>query len=213
MKLTNRFLFIALFAVLSFCKVSESVHYKAYPLDELEILSMEKNSISFNYLVFNKRDCKKFLGRSKMLRRGYQPVQISFTNNTNKHLMLSPSSFSFRCVNAYEVAHRLHYNTTSRILGWTVGGLFIWPFIIPAIVECFESPDANNQMDMDYSCKALVNCTVSPFETISGLIYVPCGSFRSNFSFSVIDPSKNEQITLSTINPIVNLNCPHVCLK
>lgn len=66
---------ISLFMVGSFSNVSGIARYKSIPLDYLvtkniDELEDQENSISFEYRVFNKYDCKKYLGREEIIKKG-----------------------------------------------------------------------------------------------------------------------------------------------
>jgi hypothetical protein len=179
-----------------------AVNYKAKPLDQLAIVTDTAQCISFNHRIFNQNDCKRYLGRDKVLSRGYQPIQIAFTNNSNKHLMLSLSNFSVPCIPADIVAENLYFNTVNRVVGWSLGALFFWPLIIPAIIEGVESPKANNNLEKDYYSKALTNQIVKPYSSVEGLIFVPVNSYYRDFSYSVTDSKNNQKFLLTTSCPI-----------
>lgn len=153
--------------------------------------------VSFAYHVFDKDDCMLYLDRN-VIDKGYQPVQITFTNNTDRHLNFLTSTFSFPCAAGQTVAEEVHTNTVGRAVGYGVAGAFIWPFIIPAIVDGIGSSKANKQLDLDFSRKSLLSQIVNPFSTINGLIFVPIESFNPNFSFVVTDIKSHEQFTLSS---------------
>jgi len=101
--------------------ISAISNYKAMPLASLlaQVVDEDDQSISFDYLVYNTSDCKRYLGRYKIISRGYQPIQITISNNTDKYLKLDLSSFDIPCTSAEEVAYDVEFNTASRIVGWS----------------------------------------------------------------------------------------------
>ena len=182
-------------------------HYKAQPLNKLGrdfLLKKEEQFISFAYRIFNKRDCKRYLDRD-VISKGYQPVHITFTNNSNRHLNFSITMFSLPCVNSEEVAEKVFTSTTGRAVGYGVGALFIWPLAISAIVDGVGSSQANEKLDVDFHQKTLRDRIVKPFSVINGLIFVPVRDFDPEFSFTIVDPENREEFVLSTTSTKVEI--------
>ncbi len=164
----------------------------------------EKNCISFTYHIFSKNDCKIYLDRN-VLGAGYQPVQITLSNHSKRYLYFSPSNFSFPCADVDVVARRLHTSTVGRAVGYGVAGLFIWPFLIPAIVDGVGSAQANHELDLDFDRKALCDEEVGPFNTLNGLIFVPLNYFEPHFSFTLVDAKTEERFILGTCKPLLKV--------
>lgn len=206
MKMNNTYVCsaISFLIVLGF---SGCAHYKARPLGKLSSgVSLEKNeqSMSFIYRVYGKDDCKRFLDRN-VLEKGYQPVHITFINNSNRFLYISPSNFSFPCVASDVVAQEVHTSTTKRAVGYGVAGLFLWPLLIPAIVDGVGSSEANKQLDADFAQKSLRSHVVGPFNMVNGLIFVPLEYFDEDFTVTIFDRDTHEQFVLSSANTILKI--------
>lgn len=155
----------------------------------------KESTISLAYHIFDEDDCMFYLDRN-LIAQEYQPVQITFTNNSDRYLNFSTASFTVPCESVQIVAEEAHTNTVGRAVGYGIAGLFIWPFIIPAIVDGLGSSKANRLLDRDFSRKALRDQIVPPHTTINGLIFVPNKSFKPDFSFRVADVKNNDQFTL-----------------
>lgn len=180
-------------------------HYKAKPLKMLtQRTQTAEQSISFTHRIFNAYDCKKYLDRNT-LAQGYQPIQITLTNNTDRNLSISTKNFSLDCINPQSVATSVHTNTAARAVGYGVTGLFIWPFIIPAIVDGIGSHKANEQLDIDFAHKALRVETIKPHTTINGLIFISTDEWNDDFALHVTDEATNEIFALSTTKPVVKV--------
>ncbi len=181
--------------------LSGCARYKVKPLKMLARASKtEESSISFDYELFSVSDCKKYLDRNP-IKKGYQPIQIAFTNNTNRHFSISKKSFSIACIDAQEVAETVHTNTVGRAVGYGVAGFFVWPFIIPAIVDGIGSAKANEQLDDDFMRKELRSQTIKPHTTINGLIFVSCDDdIDETFTLTVTD-QKGNSFVLSLDKP------------
>ena len=191
-------LFSAIFVIVGF---SGCAKYKVRPLDPLIPMPLEDSkdkSVSFDYRVFSKDVCYNYLDRD-VISKGYQPIQISIANNTNRYLGFSLMNFSFPCVAAELVAPLVHTSTVGRSVGYGVAGLILWPFLIPAVVDGIGSAEANTQLDLDFSRKALRDQIVGPYMCINGLVFAPCGSFQPRFSFVLIDQESHQKIVLDTV--------------
>lgn len=178
--------------------VAGCARYQAKTLHRLipqSAMQSNAHSLSFAYHVFTPQDCKKYLDRN-VIAKGYQPVQIAFMNNSNRHIKLSPQAFSFVCAQAYEVAQNVHTSTVKRAVGYGVAGLFVWPLLIPAVVDGFGSKKANEKLDYDYNKKILHDCIVSPYSMVNGLIFVPTDEFETPFTLRVTDINTDENFIL-----------------
>jgi len=198
MNLTKKFLLF--FSFIGFYELAYGVSYSAKPLCDLSTEAMNAdNCVGFSYKIFTKKDCIKYLDRD-VIKKGYQPIQITLTNNTNRHLKISRKNFSLATVSGDEVACACHRSVTSRVVGFSIGAIFLWPLVIPAVIEGVSGPRANDQLDSDFSQKALDTQILSPYSSINGLIFTPVESFRCDFSFTLIDTVNNERFKLSTAN-------------
>lgn len=155
--------------------------------------------IAFAYDVFDRRDCKRYLNRD-VISKGYQPIHIALTNNTSHYVKFSPDTFSFTCVSVEEVAESVHTNTAGRAVGYGVVGLFIWPFLIPAIVDGVGSSHANERLDEDFARKGLDIQIIAPMTSVDGIIFASLESFDPDFSFVVTDMTTKQHYTLSPNN-------------
>lgn len=196
-----------MFGVIVLVALSGCAHYKPKsPLKKLDsgIAKRTSSAISFEYHIFSKDDCMRYLDRN-VIAKGYQPVHITLTNNSDRYVSFSTANFSFPCVVTEEVAEEVHTNTVGRAVGYGVGALFIWPLAIPAIVDGFGSSNANKQLDADFSRKSLHDQTVGPLTTINGLVFAPVESFNPTFTFTLVDTETHKQYTLSPHNPLLKI--------
>jgi len=204
---------IKLFLVPNLCIVfliglSGCAHYRAKQLNKLSnnSIAYEKDEqfISLDYRIFKKRDCRKYLDRN-VLSKGYQPIQITFTNNSSRQLELSMERFSLPLVPIEEVADTVHTNTTRRAVGYCLAGLVFWPFAISAVVDGVGSSNANKKLDRDFDNKQLHNKIVEPFSSVNGLIFVQKEDFDEDFSLTIIDKKNNDKFVLSTATRRLNI--------
>ncbi len=183
----------ALLMLLSGC-----AQYKAKPLTKLLIPSSEEQSISFEYHVLDKKECKKYLDRN-VISKGYQPIHLTIINNTNKYLNFSLDDFSLLCIAPKKVAKSVHTSTTGRIAGYTVAGILTFGlFFIPAVVDGIGSSKANKQLDTDFQNKSIENRVIAPHRTINGLVFTPREGFEDDFSFVLVSQDGKERFILSS---------------
>lgn len=75
-------------------------------------------------------------------------------------------------IDADQIIESISFSTGKRVAAWGIPGLFIWPFLIPAVMEAFEAPKANVQLEKDILAKSLRDQIIAPFQTINGVIFV-----------------------------------------
>lgn len=198
----NKQFFINLSLLAYICILfSSCAKYNAKPLNKLstEILFNEEQeeAVSFAYKIFNKKDCKKYLDRN-VISKGYVPIQITFTNNSKRSLHLSLTNFSLPHAFPEQVSKTVHTSTAKRALGYGIIGLFIWPFLIPAIIDGLGSSEANSELDCDFRRKVLRDQLINPWDTVNGLIFVPQEDFRRDFIFTLTDSNNSERFVFAS---------------
>lgn len=97
--------------------------FKEIPLDNIPLEVTD--GVIFAHNIFSKKDCKKYLKSSKVLRKGYQPIQITVMNNTQTTIEISPKNFSDYHVSALEVSEKIHRNSCARGVGFAIPGVII----------------------------------------------------------------------------------------
>lgn len=201
--IAHRIIVLPILSILVLIGLSGCAKYQVQRLRPLgKNKQAAQQNISFSYRMFTITDCRKYLGKNA-IKKGYQPIQITFVNNSDHYFMISKRSLSFPCISTKEVAKKLHFNTAARATGYGVLGLFLWPFIVPAIVDGIGSAKANKKMDADFSAKALSKQVVEPHTTVSGIVFVDANiDFDEKFTFTVSDIA-HTQYVLSTLTPEV----------
>lgn len=205
MKLKNHLILSAL--CISILGIAGCARYQARPLDRLAHAIPEinqENTISYSYRIFNNRDCKRYLDRD-VLAKGYQPIHITITNNTNHSYNLSLKNFNIACIDPQEVANKVHTSTAKRVASYGIGSLFMPILIIPAVVDGIGSSEANQQLDSDFDNKALESQIIQPYATTNGIIFTPVKNFNANVAVTLLDTKTEQKIVLSSQNDCVTL--------
>jgi hypothetical protein len=193
----------SLLAIVGLITLGGCAKYKPHSLGKLVTTTTPKaaeQTVSFTSYALSKNECKYYLDRN-LIKKGYQPVLLTFNNNSDSYLTFSKDNLSLSCVTIDQAAKAVHTNTALRAAGYGVVGLFIWPFIIPAIVDGIGSSEANHELDADFAHKALRNQIIAPRAIVSGLIFVSNDEFHEDFSCTLVDQETGVRHMLSTSKP------------
>lgn len=200
----TRFFSLIFLAILGFLLPS-CARYKSKALRSLPTTTpIEKQTLSFTYQVYDAQDCATYLDRN-VIKKGYQPIHITIYNNSAHTLHFCPTNITLPCVPVEEVAHSVHTSSISRAVGYGIPGLFIWPLLVPAIVDSVKSEKANKKLDSDFARKTLRAQIIRPHDTINGLIFVDSENFTENFSMMLENKTLNRVYTLSTLKSSIKI--------
>lgn len=143
--------------------------------------------------VLDVTSIKRYFGKD-LTREGYQPVQVTVANGPDRYLALHVSQISLPGAEPEAVAKECHFHTAARATTYGVIGIFIWPFLIPAIVDGVGASKANGQMDLDFSAKALKDQIIMPYGHASGVLFVPTDQMSSDIVVRLADRENRETI-------------------
>lgn len=194
----NHFLSLGILS-LALLTIVGCARYQARPLDRVAPHVngyQQENNVSLAYRVFNHHDCKRYLDRD-VLAKGYQPIHVTITNSTNRAYDFSLNSLNVLCVDAREVAEKVHTSTAKRVASYGIGSLFLPVLIIPAIVDGVGSSEANRQLDFDFDNKALENQIIPPYGTANGIIFTPVKNAHRNLVVTLVDMENGQKLVLS----------------
>ena len=118
------------------------------------------------------RESKQIFGVGKV-HDLYQPVYIAIDNRTkNPYQFAKRTSVNRASVPSEEVAKNCGFSTVGRATTYGVVGLFIWPLLIPAVVDGVGSAQANQKMEADYMYKEIKDDRVQPNGLLNGVVFV-----------------------------------------
>ena len=171
--------------------------YKAAPLPilqpEFAPYSETIDGVTLSCKTLSEAECKKYFDRD-IIDKGYQPVQLSIKNDTKKYILFSNQGVSLPVCSPEEVAEKVHTSTAGRAAGYGVAGIFIWPLLIPAVVDGISSSQANTNLDRDFSDKNMEQIIINPFGTHSGIIFISNNDFQDSFFVSLVDKETKEKL-------------------
>lgn len=184
-----------------------NTRYKSSPLKRVH-RSMNlstQESISFDYKILSSNDCKKYFNSKNIPKQGYQPILITFANNSKHNIFISPESFSLETIDPQDVANCLHRDGIMRGIGFWIGSWFFFPLIIPALAQGFGANKYNDDMDIDFANKSLKHQIVPPYTTVNGVIFVFKDQLNKDFTLIVQDKDNNKSFTLTQTTPQLTL--------
>ena len=153
------------------------------------------DSISFSYRLFTAKECKESLNAKNLIKKGYQPIQITVTNKSDKNISISSKNFSLPCVSVDEITEVLYQSRKKQSRNLGIAGCFVggWTLIVPSIVRSYGADDYHDEMHKNLTEKSL-SATVLSGATVSGLIFVKRSDFRSDFSLNFNNESVAAQL-------------------
>ena len=155
----------------------------------------EVEGVSIGCKAYTVEDCYNYLDRN-VIAKGYQPVQLTFYNQSDKSYLFSTNGVSLTCSSPEEVARTVHTSTAGRVAGYTIGGvLFLpvtFPLFIPAVVDGIKSSNANGALDVDFSVKAKDSFEIRPNSYSTTLVFVPKAHYAPIFELSLSDQKTGE---------------------
>ncbi|MDD4202439.1 MAG: hypothetical protein PHQ52_03135 [Candidatus Omnitrophica bacterium] len=116
-------------------------------------------------------DSKKVFGVSNLYKK-FQPVYITIENKTGETYDFKKSMLNKRTTSAEEVAEICKFNTAGRATTYGVAGLFLWPLLIPAVVDGVGSSNANSKMQDDFAFKEIRDDRIQPNGMLSGVVFL-----------------------------------------
>lgn len=147
--------------------------------------------------VLSEEECKQYFDKN-IIRKGYQPIQITIDNQSKCWYVLSKDRISLSSAPPHEVAQKSHRSTGGRVAAYTVGGfLTVGLLFIPAIVDGVGSGKANRQMDRDFTTKGVEEVEIEPFKIVNKVIFVPTSEFRPNLAITIIDKETQDKLTFT----------------
>ena len=161
----------------------------------------EMNGMAIGCKAFSVEDCYTYLDRN-VIAKGYQPIQLTFNNNSDKRYVFTTQGVSLPCVSPETVASTVHTNTAGRVTVYTIGGLFITPLFIPAIVDGIRSSHANKSLDEDFYDKVKQQFVIQPNGYNKTLIFFPKSQMAAVFEVSLLDEEtgKHKSVGLAIVN-------------
>lgn len=201
----NKFLINSSLCLLLFASCATScAKYRAEPLEKPHVEgvsnSYQKNGLTLMVKAFNQADCMTYLDRD-VLAKGFQPIQITVQNDSKHGFWISKDAIDLTLASTNEVAKLVETSTVGRATGYGVAAVFIFPFVIPAIVDGVKSSKANKQLNLDFAQKSINEHLILPGEKFTGLVFAPIASYQDSFSISLSDRDTRDVVKFDVRAP------------
>ena len=139
-------------------------------------------------------EAKKIFGVSKISKVS-QPTYIVIDNRTKDTYEFKKRSLNQTVLPAEEVASECGFSTAGRATAYGVAGVFIWPLLIPAVVDGVGSSQANQRMQDDYMYKEIKDERISPNGLLNGVVFL--GKMKDGEELAVrLQNVKNNEVKL-----------------
>jgi len=120
---------------------------------------------------FDARESKKVFGVGKIYAK-FQPVYIAVDNRTKNVYEFKKRMLSKQSAPAEEVAKECGFSTVGRATTYGVAGIFIWPLLVPAVVDGVGSSQANRKMEDDYMYKEIKDGRIQQNGLLNGVVFL-----------------------------------------
>lgn len=141
---------------------------------------------------FDARESKNIFGVGKV-HDLYQPVYIAIDNRTKDSFQFTKGvSINKQSIPAEEIAKNCGFSTVGRATTYGVIGLFIWPLLIPAVVDGVGSAQANQKMESDYAYKEIKDDRIQPNGLLNGVIFIDRMKSGEEFVVRLQNTNNNE---------------------
>jgi hypothetical protein len=151
----------------------------------------KKQGIEITKYVFNEDDCLKYFDR-KIVKKGYQPIQLFIKNNSNKTLFLKSDDITLPLVPVKNVSLKLHRDISWKITKYFLIGGPAW-----AALEGYRSHEVNKKIDADFVNKALSDkdiIKIKPNKICNRVMFVTKENYESHFDVTLTDKKSNNKI-------------------
>lgn len=174
--------------------ITACAKYKPTTLELPRSKGQEKNGLVVQAESLSNDHAKNLFGGRSPHKKGYKAIQIAIQNNTSATYTLSAQNIGLEIVPTSVVAEQLEFNTAGRVIGWAIGGLFLWPLFIPAIVEGTNASKANKAIRNDFNTRVISsdsNIIIEPGKTLNRVMFVHADNYKTTFNISLVNQSNH----------------------
>ena len=121
-----------------------------------------------------------------VLKKGYQPVQITIQNNSPTVYQMGAESLSLPTTDSDKVAWKFTQDAIPRGVALKIASIFFWPLSIASTIDGVKTFKTYKHLKKDFKAKTLDKSeVVAPYSTITRIIFVPKDKFESDFSVTL----------------------------
>lgn len=187
--------------------LSGCAHYKSRPFKQVgrdgrmpSLIGQVDDKVLVHAHALSKTEVSHYFGSRVASRKKATPVLLTVNNPTKKVLVLDAWDIGLHLRHVDDVLRDVKYNAAQRIITWSVLGLFIPLFFIPAVVDGVNSTEANQSMQQDFydrvlSCDSYIK--IYPHSTMSRVMFVQDSSWQKAFDVKIADRKTGQKTTIN----------------
>ena len=163
--------------------------YKPRPLSTPRGIVHEKEGVEVAKQALSEEDSKRYFDR-RFVVRGYQPIQLHISNNSNKTYYLDANNIKLPLEPVRIVSRKLH-----RDIGWKATKYFVIGGPFWAAIEGFRSHEVNKEIDNDLLDRSIDEndiIKIKPYGVVNRVMFVSNTNYVSKFELSLIDENKQK---------------------
>lgn len=132
-----------------------------------------------------------------LIQRDVQPVFLIIDNRSPHAIQFKKANINKSVMSADEVADKCKFSTVGRATGYGVAGLFLWPLLIPAVVDGVGSAQANRRIEDDYLFKEIKDERILPNGLLNGIVFIPRTKEGEDFTIRLNNIDRNKIMLFS----------------
>lgn len=177
--------------------LSGCAKYRPHQFHDRPLAKSDKVQVSARLLQEN--DARYYFGR-RIVSKGFQPILLTINNPTPRAFMLDAWDINLKLEHDKTIIRAIDFSPAQRIIAWSVLGLFLWPFFIPAAVDGVMASQANKDMAQDFadrvlSCDSYVK--VRSYATMTKVMFVKKEHAKKSFTVVLSDRETREKTTFN----------------
>lgn len=165
--------------------------HKVSNMPTVETLGAETTFLRSNTLqvvakAYTPEESTKFLNKN-LLRKGYQPVQITIQNNSSQEYSLSSGSVDLPTASPSKVTIKLMQSAIPRGIAFKIASFFFWPFMVPSTIDSIITMKTYQSIKNDLQSKLVKQEVVAPYSIYNRIVFVPIDEFKDSFDITLIE--------------------------
>ena len=175
------------------------------------------DKVRFEYKILNKKECKNYFKTKKIIKKGYQPIQITVTNNSNDCIAVSQKGLNLQIVPADVVLNSLYKSGAIRGIAlatvatsatvpmymfmlvppalWITSCVYFTTMFTAAMFTGFGARIYNQKINLIATLE-LQSQIIPPYTSVMGMVFVKSDSFTSDVTLTVENQNTQESLTL-----------------
>jgi hypothetical protein len=172
--------------------------YDAFPVSQAQLPALDKKEILLTTKALSPEESKTFLGKD-LLERGYQPIQLTIQNNSSKAYIMASDRIELPTASASDVAAKVGKSSLGREIGYKIAGFLFWPLMIPGTIDSLKTLKNQSDLKRELNAKTVTNEEITPYSTVTRVIFVPVEEYKSSFRVVLIDKSSQRPLTFDAL--------------